>query len=280
MTAENQNVTMYRGETKDVLITVYDDVGNYANLAGATIQWDLVNRNTGEILVTKTTASGISITDPANGGMSVSLLPIDTSSLEPANWYYHMVTVLDNTGYISVSTTGNFQIKYYRTSNLGYLIPALRLTIGDTDPSAYRYLDEWLHVALLTSVKALQAWWLDKYLIDDDNNVYRNTETGIPFEFNEPPIIMQRDERPIELMAAILILTGSLENSAWSTYSWRDAEIAFSNLEGGRMRDSNLKRLWEELNYLIKPATKRLARAQKGSLPGYLGNDWEIGKLK
>jgi len=279
MTAENQNVTIYRGETKDFAITVYCDDGSYSNLTGATVEWNLVNRNTGEILVTKTTASGISLTDPTNGGMTVYLLPADTIFIEPANWYYHMVTVLDSSNYVSVSTTGNFTIKYYKVSNLGYLIPALRLTIGDTDPAAYRYLDEWLHVALVASVKTLEAWWLDKYLIDTDNNVYRNTECGVPFEQAEPPVILQRDERPIQLMAAILILNGSLENSAWSTYSWKDAEISFSNLEGGRLRNSNLGRLWDELNYLLKPPTKRLAKTQKGSLPGYLNNKWEVGDL-
>lgn len=280
MTIYDQDISFYIGENKLFPITVIDeDTGLYKNLTGASILWEVLNRNTGESLITKTTASGISINNPTGGQFTVILEASDTSNFLPANYYYHRAIVTDNLGAISVVTVGNVILDGVKVSNIGYLIPYLRLTMGDTNPTNYRYLDHWLHIALIASVKTLQAWWLDKYLINDSNNIYRNTTTGIPFEQAEPPTILQRDERPIVLMAAIIILEGSLENSAWSISSWKDAEISFSNLESGRIRDSNLERLWNELNGLIKPPTKRLARTLKGSLPGYLNNEWEVGDL-
>jgi hypothetical protein len=154
-----------------------------------------------------------------------------------------------------------------------YLLPHVRLYIGDINPAAYRYTDAWLMVAIQASVKALGAWWRDRYLLDGSNLVYRNTE--IYFEDAEPPVIMSADERPIVIMAAVIVLQGSLENSAWDLSSWKDNEISYSNLEGGRIRNSNLQRLWDELLYLLLPPTKKLAGTMKGSLPGYIGNDYE-----
>ena len=161
------------------------------------------------------------------------------------------------------------------TINIGYLIPYLRLTVGDTTPNLYRYLDEWLLIALKASLTALGRWWGDrnKYLITTTYQVSRNSLVSFPDE--EPPVILPDDERPIVLMAAIIILEGSLENSAWDFVSWRDNEISYSNLESSRSRTGNLERLWNELLSLLNPPAKKLARAIKGSLPGYLNNQFE-----
>src|SRR3970040_1981411 len=161
------------------------------------------------------------------------------------------------------------------TVDISYLVPHLRLFIGDISPATYRYIDEWLLVALKASVKVLGSWWPDrnKYLIDESGLVYRNTLVSFPEA--EPPVILPDDERPIIVMETIIILEGSLENTAWNLVSWRDNEIAFSNLESGRMKDRNITRLWNELLYLINPPTKKLARAIKRSLPGYLTNQYE-----
>jgi hypothetical protein len=69
-----------------------------------------------------------------------------------------------------------------------------------------------------------------------------------------------------------------LESSAWSIGSWKDNEISVSSIEQGRLRTGTLRNLWDELNGLLLPPTKRLVRARKGSLPGYLGNDYEHRK--
>ncbi len=159
------------------------------------------------------------------------------------------------------------------TVDIGYLIPELRLTIGDITPATYRYTNEWLRVAILASIKKLARWWNYRYILDSDNLVYRNTT--LTFSEAEPPIIMMGDDRPIVIGAALIILEGSLENNAWDLVSWRDAEVAFSNLESGRIRDSNIKRLWEELRELVTPPSKRLASPIKNSLPGFHLNTFE-----
>lgn len=149
-------------------------------------------------------------------------------------------------------------------TDLNYLIPRLRLRLGDMNPASYRYLDEWLHAALIASVDALTRWWDDKYQIDENNRVYPN--------------ILRRDIQPIILMACIIVKSGSLENFSWNLGSWRDAEISFSNIEGGKGKQESLKRDWEELNKLLTSPNKKLALPVKGHLPGYVGNQEEFGQ--
>jgi hypothetical protein len=159
-------------------------------------------------------------------------------------------------------------------TNLDYLIDRLRLHLGDTDATNYRYLDEWLRTALVSAVKDLERWWNFKYLIDTDNNVTRNEHT-YTYLFPEPPIISNEDERPIILMSAIIIKGGQLENLSWDFASWRDAEISYSNLESGRSKDKSLDRDWTDLKSYLKPPQSRLAWPRKRSLPGFLNNQYE-----
>lgn len=153
----------------------------------------------------------------------------------------------------------NYKMTIDTEINLDYLIPELRFKLGDIDPANYRYLDGWLRVSLVSSVKALQRWWKDKYLIDDTNNVYRNLETTVTFTQDEPPVLQESDERPIVLMAAILVKDGTLQSNSWSLGSWRDAEYSVSNIEGGKIKEASLKRDWDELLYYLTPPTKRLS---------------------
>lgn len=154
------------------------------------------------------------------------------------------------------------------TVNPEYLITDLRLRLGDTNPATYRYTDEWLKIALLASIRALGAWWKNKYLVDSDTQlVSRNS--SITFEFSEPPVIEQDDEFPIIIMATIIIMEGSLENASWNLVSWRDNEISFTNLEQGRIKTSSLSRLWDLLLSELTPPTKKLAGTSKQSLQGY-----------
>ncbi len=159
-------------------------------------------------------------------------------------------------------------------TNLDYLIMDLRLHLGDiTEP--YRYTTDWLRTSLVMSVKALMRWWNYKYLIDSDYNASRNPR--IRFLFSEPPVVEYGDEYPIVLMASIIIKEGSLEESAWNTGSWRDAEIAYSNIEGNRAKTTSLKQDWATLESILKPPVKRLAQSKKMSHPGYIDNQYERG---
>lgn len=156
---------------------------------------------------------------------------------------------------------------------MDYLLPSLRLHLGDIDDTSYRYQDSWLRRSLVNAVISLQSWWNSRYLIDENYDVYRNT--SIQFTYQEPPILQQRDERPIILMSAIIIKEGSLESSAWGVASWRDAEISYSNIASGSLRDKSLMRDWNELEDILKPPQKKLLGSLKASLPGYLGNEYD-----
>lgn len=163
-----------------------------------------------------------------------------------------------------------------QTTNLDYLLDFLRLQIGDIDSTAYRYLDEWLRTALVMAIKTSGRWLNNKYLLDTDYNVYRNSD-GTLFEFDSPPIIEDRDERVIILLASIITKQGSLESNAWSVGSWKDAEISYSNIESGKELVSSIERDWNELKDIVKIPTKRLAKIIKGSLPGFKENLYETG---
>lgn len=153
------------------------------------------------------------------------------------------------------------------TTDLDYLITSLRWKLGDIDSSAYRYMDEWLRVALVSALKTLQRWWGIRYLIDDTTYVVTRY-SGSTFDFDSPPVIQTLDESPIVIMAAILTKEGTLENSSWTTGSWRDAEVSVSNIEGSRVKEAILDKLWNELMMYLTPPTKRLSGIVRTSIPG------------
>jgi len=163
------------------------------------------------------------------------------------------------------------------TTSLSYLIPSLRLRLGDWDAGNYRYLDEWLEQALRSSIVSLQRWWTYKYILNGDNEVLRNPRA--PFLFPEPPVIEHGDETPIVIMATIIIKSGSLQDVSWSVAAWRDAEISFSNLEGSRSKKDLLRQDWE-LMTILTPPNKKLSFSRKGHLPGFHQNIYETGEEK
>jgi hypothetical protein len=152
-------------------------------------------------------------------------------------------------------------------TDLDYLIPELRFRIGDTDSTAYRYLDSWLRVALVSALKALQRWWRVRYTIDETTYVVSRWSLST-FAIEEPPVIQQNDEVVILAMASILIKSGTLQNSAWTTGSWRDAEIAVSNIEAGKIRDASLLRDWNEVSVYLTPPNKKLFIPTRDTIPG------------
>jgi hypothetical protein len=162
-------------------------------------------------------------------------------------------------------------------TTLDYLLPEVRVLIGDLNSTSYRYLDEWLLLSLAVAVKRYQRYYTPpKYVIDNDGNVSRNVRsTRFTTDESEEGTIEKLDEPILALIAAIVTLEGGLENSAWNIVSWKDSEVSFNNNESGRMKDNNLSRLKNDLSELIKSPTKRLAGSTKSSLPGYLNNSYE-----
>lgn len=151
--------------------------------------------------------------------------------------------------------------------DVGYLIPQVRLRIGDVNPQSYRYLDEWIRTALIVAIRALGRRWDNKYLVTDGGIVYRNpnyTDFEFPEDPNSPETTIQpKDEYPIILQTAIVLVSGALENLAWNLGSWRDEEIYYSNTEAGRAVSELLRQLRDELDSILKPPQKKLARGTR-----------------
>jgi hypothetical protein len=155
-----------------------------------------------------------------------------------------------------------------------YLLPYLRLRIGDTNPDAYRYEDKWLVTGLTLGVKLAARYWNSKYLITDKGYVTRNPNA--PFITDESiGVIEDRDEPIIVILGAISVLGGSLENSAWDFTSWKDSEISVSSQGVSNTRLETIRRLIAELDTLITAPNKRLAQALKNSLVGFKDNIFE-----
>jgi len=84
--AENQDISMFRGEDKILECTLIP----VTNIAGWTLAFTL--RSTPEstdALIEKTTGAGITITVPATGVFQVALADTDTAAaLQPGRYYY------------------------------------------------------------------------------------------------------------------------------------------------------------------------------------------------
>lgn len=111
MTVENQNISFYTENDVGLVAVIYDDTGAYKDLTGAEISWFLYNGNTNEIVVTKTTASGIDILDAQSGMLLISIEPEDSANIKPGNWYRHEIYIVDGSGNKSTVTTGYVEIK-------------------------------------------------------------------------------------------------------------------------------------------------------------------------
>lgn len=151
---------------------------------------------------------------------------------------------------------------------LSYLLPMLRQKLGDTDSTNYRYLDEWLTIALDGAILELMRWWQSKYLVDlDTHEVSRNSDY-LYFTDDSPPIVQLQDITPIILMASIIVKSGELEGNSWNVGSWRDTEVSVSNIEGSRAKDSSLEKDYRQLEQLLKPPSKQLSLGYRATIPG------------
>lgn len=250
--------------------TLRDDNNTIINLTSYSASFEFRNRYGNEILATFSTTNGKVINGLTTGILTLKLTPTDIATI--TNGFYKLEITDSITG-ITPVLSGSVSIIQEDKSPLDYLIPHVRLYIGDMNPTTYRYADTWVSLALVAAVKSLGRWWKNKYIVDINDLVSRNE--NIQFPIDAPPVIMFDDERVIILMTSIIMLEGSLENLSWDVGSWKDAEVSFSNIETGKVKDSRITRMWNELNSLMLPPIKRLANAKKGSLPGYIGNQWE-----
>ena len=162
-------------------------------------------------------------------------------------------------------------IEITATSGADYLIPTLRMHLWDiNEPPTYS--SGFLRMGLLSGIKLLMPRWNARYIpsyITTTDNWDINRSTSDVFVQASPPTIMYGDERPIILAAAIAIKSGYVFSSSAGTISWKDDEVSYSNITGGKLVEGDLARDMDELNKLVPERRQRLGRAQRQSLYGY-----------
>ena len=93
-----QNFTMTEGDTKLLDVTVKDpNTGDAVNITGSTISWKVFKGYGKTASLTKTTTSGISITDGANGVFRITIAAGDTANFVGTYNHEAQVTFSDAT---------------------------------------------------------------------------------------------------------------------------------------------------------------------------------------
>lgn len=114
MATTDQNATIHAGDTVDINVTVTNPAtGDPKNLTGATVQWAMYKAYKGTVVLTKDTDDGVTITDAADGELTISLEAADTEDVRP-DIYAHEVEVTDSGGNVSTVTTGYITLKASR----------------------------------------------------------------------------------------------------------------------------------------------------------------------
>ena len=137
------------------------------------------------------------------------------------------------------------------TTTLDYLLPVLRMRLGDNDST--RYTDDWLITAMMAAVSDLERWWGSKYFADSTLLTVERNELYTSFVTEEPPVIQTYDEYVIVLMSSIIVKSGQLENMSWSL--------------GGDAKKFGITNDLAELMSILKPPIKRLFSATRTSVP-------------
>lgn len=183
-------------------------------------------------------------------------------------------------------------------SNVDYLIPDIRVRIGDIDKTAFS--DKIVRTALISGIKFLQNKWQRRYQVYADtmlinpqptngttpagyiyaalpdgynyipsglnvNDVFRNPT--ITFADVSTSIIVQEDEYPITL-AAVLFLRENLLSSNQQTFvNWSDGEYSYSNVAASNVMRGLSASTLDELNAYFKI---RRGAPKRGDFTNYL----------
>lgn len=101
-------------EENDVVLvyTVIDQDNAAVNLTGSTIKWAIRETVDATVALTKTTASGISITNAAGGEFQVTITDADTADLAINNKptkYFMEAVIMDSSGNIYTITNDDIE---------------------------------------------------------------------------------------------------------------------------------------------------------------------------
>lgn len=109
MTTENQDFTMWSGDSKVLEVAVTDVDDEAVVLTGATINYVLQKSSRGgQAIISKSTTDGISITNALAGKFEITIDASDTADL--AGDYYHECQVTDSSSNVSTIFVGTVTI--------------------------------------------------------------------------------------------------------------------------------------------------------------------------
>jgi len=148
-------------------------------------------------------------------------------------------------------------------TDLDFLIDDLRFYLGDVT-LPYRYANTHLRHGLVMACKALMKKWRNRYSINASYVISRSPTA----EFYEltPPIIERADETAFILQGSIIIKTAALQDTSWDIASWRDDEVAYSNIAGGAALKQSLN---NDIAALAEFLRRRLFGSSRQGLPGF-----------
>jgi len=112
--ANEQNVTgYYSGDDLELVVTIQDENGAGLDITSATVTWVLKRNINSTALVTKTVGSGIVLTTPASGIITISIDPADTAAVFSAEGkpFYHEIELTDVSGNVTTVLFGTFEVK-------------------------------------------------------------------------------------------------------------------------------------------------------------------------
>lgn len=105
MATTGQNFELHQGDYKQIIITVLDENGEPLDLTGYSAIWCMHVQTLNDIVITKTTSDGITISNPTSGELEIELEAVDTESLS-ARVYGHQCEIEDILGRHATVTTG------------------------------------------------------------------------------------------------------------------------------------------------------------------------------
>ena len=112
MASENQDFTMFAGDTKILSLSVLNEDGGTVNLTGLNSAQFVIKKypSSTTASVTKTLGSGITNDNPTLGILQITVNASDTASMS-AGEYYHETRIKDSGNKIGTITTGKITIK-------------------------------------------------------------------------------------------------------------------------------------------------------------------------
>lgn len=105
MTEAAQNFKMVKGNDVDVAVVVRDEAGVVRDLTGATVKFAMAIDRASAPVLTKTTPTGITLSDPLNGEFTIKFDPVDTTNLAEGMYVFEAETT-DSSGNIVAVTLG------------------------------------------------------------------------------------------------------------------------------------------------------------------------------